>query len=41
MDSLLSKNLTNSGLRDAILQIGRQSTEFSVFKNFGDQTDFE
>ena len=40
LQSYLSRSLTNSGLRDAILKIGRLSPNFSVFKIFQGQDDF-
>lgn len=40
LQSYLSRSLSNSGLRDAILKIGRLSPNFSVFKIFQSQDDF-
>ena len=34
LESFLSRNLKNSGLRDAMLKIGRFSPNFSVFNVF-------
>jgi len=40
LQSYLSRSMDNSGLRDAILKIGRLSPNFSVFKTFADQEAF-
>ena len=41
LQSYLTRIMNNSGLRDAILKIGRLSPNFSVFKNFSNQEAFD